>query len=209
MATLILDGTLIELTSFAASYWLIVATPGSNFLLVSSASMNSDRRQALSAALGVGVGACILCCSVAFGAERLYDIGNVRHIVSILFTGQLLWLAAKSLQRGYADELPWRRPADRPAGYFLAAFFTGLLNPTTALFFALPRRMFQLSPLMVLVGAAIVLSVATAWFSLIATVASTARVRTMPLATYRIVNRLFATAFFAFALMTAYAGMRS
>lgn len=209
MTVSILHTTLFELLSFTISYSLILAVPGSNFLLVSSVSMNSGRRSALTAALGVGLGACILCCSIAFGAERLSGIESVRRLIAVLFAGQLLWLALKSYQRGRAAELPWRQSAAAGTNQFRVALFTGLLNPTTAIFFALPRPIFQLSPLLVFIAAAIVFSVATAWFSLVAMLTSMAGKQMMSLTAYRSINLFFAAAFVLLATMAICSGLKT
>lgn len=132
-----LNGDLISLASFAASYAVMAAIPGPNFMVVAEAGFSSCKSSALMAAAGVATGAMLLASIIATGAGPLYQIETIRIGATLAFCAFVFWLSSRAFTRAtnrktvapHAHKL-------RPHRFFLLGAATALCNPASAAFFA-------------------------------------------------------------------------
>lgn len=135
MADMILTPAAANLVSFALSYLLLAVVPGPNFVIVSDAGLSSKRSDALSAALGIALGAGLLSVVVSVAANLIMADEIVRRVAATLFGLYLVLLGLKSWGRAGSVRRLMNMESARPTGgYFRLAFLTAVANPTTALF---------------------------------------------------------------------------
>jgi threonine/homoserine/homoserine lactone efflux protein len=133
-----------ELALFAAATAVLNATPGVDFLLTVTRTLQGGARAGFSAALGIAAGCVVHALAAAFGLAALLAL-HPATFTAIQWVGAawLAWLGLGLLRQA------WRRPAAQPAASGAAApssarplwldfrtgLLTNLLNPKVALFF--------------------------------------------------------------------------
>ena len=132
-----------ELALFAAAVAVLNATPGVDFLLTVTRTVQGGARAGLAAALGIGAGCVLHALAAAFGLAALLAVQPAAFI-ALQWAGAawLAWLGLGLLRRAWrgAPEAAAAAGAARgPAQALWAEFRTGLLtnvlNPKVALFF--------------------------------------------------------------------------
>jgi len=132
-----------ELALFAAAVAVLNATPGVDFLLTVTRTVQGGARAGLAAALGIGAGCVLHALAAAFGLAALLAVQPAAFI-ALQWAGAawLAWLGLGLLRRAWrrAPEAAAAAGAARgPAQAFWAEFRAGLLtnvlNPKVALFF--------------------------------------------------------------------------
>lgn len=134
-----------ELALFAAAVAVLNATPGVDFLLTVTRTLQGGARAGLAAALGIGVGCVVHALAAAFGLAALLAL-HPAAFTAIQWAGAawLGWLGIGLLRQAWR-----RRPANvaevaaaTPAASarplwreFRGGLLTNLLNPKVALFF--------------------------------------------------------------------------
>ncbi len=130
-----------ELVVFAGAVFVLNATPGVDFLLTVSRTLQGGMRAGIAAALGINAGCVVHALAAAFGLAALLALYPAAFaLIQWGGAAYLVWLGLGMLKqawRGGAGALADERAA--PARSFAADFRTGLLtnvlNPKVALFF--------------------------------------------------------------------------
>jgi len=134
-----------ELLLFAAAVAVLNATPGVDFLLTVTRTLQGGARAGMAAALGISAGCVLHALAAAFGLAALLAL-HPAAFTAIQWAGAawLGWLGLGLLRQA------WRRPPANPAGdaaagpaaparplwlEFRTGALTNLLNPKVALFF--------------------------------------------------------------------------
>ena len=132
-----------ELALFAAAVAVLNATPGVDFLLTVTRTVQGGARAGLAAALGIGAGCVLHALAAAFGLAALLAVQPAAFI-ALQWAGAswLAWLGLGLLRRawrGAPEAAAAAGAASGPAQALWAEFRTGLLtnvlNPKVALFF--------------------------------------------------------------------------
>lgn len=126
---------------FATAVFLLNATPGVDFLLTVSRTLQAGARAGVAAALGISAGCGVHALAAAFGLAALLAVHH-EAFVAIQWAGAayLIWLGAGMLLQA------WRGPSSAPmaaqaAGTrsawveFRTGLLTNILNPKVAFFF--------------------------------------------------------------------------
>ncbi|WP_374437617.1 LysE family translocator [Inhella sp.] len=129
---------LSALISVALLHWLVLVTPGANFLLVGQLAASGQRRAAVLACLG------ITCVTFTWALLAVLGVGAVFALHPLLRQGAqvagglyLLWVAWRLLRSGAAAAAALGAAAQlRGVQAFRLGFLTNILNPKTALFFS-------------------------------------------------------------------------
>ncbi|GHF31614.1 threonine efflux protein [Deinococcus metalli] len=174
------------LLAVAALHVVVLVVPGPDVLLVSQTALARTRRAALLAGLGVVLGIGLLFQAFPW----VHGVIKVAGGVYLLWMGYSLWRS--SLTPGHAAHAPVGAPAgDLHA--LRAGFLTNIANPKAAVFFG---SVFSGvlgahadAPLKIAAFAVIVL-LSVAWFTLVATGMSTARMQSAYLRARRGVDRV-------------------
>ncbi len=123
------------LLTIALLHWVVLLTPGVNFVLVSQLAASGHRKSALLAALGVTVVTltwatlAILGVGIVFSTHpALRQFFQIAGGLYLCYVALRLWQSAGSTQ-SVAHERPTHWAA------FRLGFLTNILNPKTALFF--------------------------------------------------------------------------
>lgn len=168
-----------HLISFGLSYLLLTVSPGPNFMIVSAAGLRAQRTNAIVAALGVAVGACLLYLAVTFCADLLPVSGTVKRLGAMFFGSYLVYLSVKSLRRTHiVTRWAHSTAAEPTSGYFRMAFFTAIANPMTAMFFA-SSHLIAFSSFLTFVCAGAIFAIAASWFVIVAVMASNSRLQSL------------------------------
>jgi threonine/homoserine/homoserine lactone efflux protein len=177
---------------FAGAVFVLNATPGVDFLLTVSRTLQSGARAGVAAALGISAGCVVHALAAAFGLAALLAVHPGAFLL-IQWAGAayLAWLGLGLLQQA------WRSAGSSPTGSTVVAarpgwaeFRTGLLtnvlNPKVALFFLafLPQFVPAASPSktasFLLLGAWFVLQGTVFLLGLVVVCAQLGRLRTRP-----------------------------
>lgn len=130
---------LSALISVALLHWLVLVTPGANFLLVGQLAAGGQRRAAVLACLG------ITCVTFTWALLAVLGVGAVFALHPLLRQGAqlagglyLLWVALRLLRAGGGAATDAASAAALLSGpqAFRLGFLTNILNPKTALFFS-------------------------------------------------------------------------
>ncbi len=126
---------------FATAVFVLNATPGVDFLLTVSRTLQGGVRAGVAAALGIGTGCVVHALAAAFGLAALLAL-HPQALVAIQWTGAayLAWLGLGLLRQawrgGEGAPAPLDGTASRPAwADFRTGLLTNVLNPKVALFF--------------------------------------------------------------------------
>jgi len=201
MSQLILSRS--DLLAFITSYFLLAATPGPNFALVSNAAMTASRKHALSAAFGIAVGATLIAILIVSGRSVIVYDEQVRQSAKFAFAAYLFYLAFRSWKRARAQG---RQPAGNAcpsrSGYFRMALLTAVANPTTAMLFASSPIQKGDSLATVILVALPVFVIASLWFGMVATVASIGAGGKVPQLVFNRIDAGFVLVFVVLAMLT-------
>ena len=130
-----------EAAVFATAVFLLNATPGVDFLLTVSRTLQGGARAGVAAALGINAGCVVHALAAAFGLAALLALHPAAFaLIQWAGAAYLIWLGVGMLRQawlGGASAAADASPA--PARPWLADFRTGLLtnvlNPKVAFFF--------------------------------------------------------------------------
>lgn len=171
---------LVALTGILAALAVGVASPGPSFVMVARVAVATSRRQAMGAALGMGLG------GLLFGAAALLGLQGVLHAVPALYLalkvlgGLYLCYLGVLIFRSAAQPLPVEKagPGDGDAKRaFWLGFTTQVSNPKTAIVYAsvfaafLPQHVSASFAALLL---ALVFLVEAGWYALVAVILSSA-----------------------------------
>jgi threonine/homoserine/homoserine lactone efflux protein len=177
---------------FAGAVFVLNATPGVDFLLTVSRTLQSGARAGVAAALGISAGCVVHALAAAFGLAALLAVHpGAFLLIQWVGAAYLAWLGLGLLQQA------WRSAGSSPTGSTVVAarpgwaeFRTGLLtnvlNPKVALFFLafLPQFVPAASPSktasFLLLGAWFVLQGTVFLLGLVVVCAQLGRLRTRP-----------------------------
>lgn len=176
-----------HLAAVAAFMLLACASPGPDFLAVTSRAL-ADRRGGLLTALGVAAGCVVWAGLAVFGLglviarlEWLYWLLRLGGAAYLTFIGARLLLSARAGAAARPDATARPAPERRSAGPFRTGFLVNMTNPKAVAFFGslfvtvLPAQ----APTWALVATvAVVGAVAAGWFTALALAFSAGRVRT-------------------------------
>ena len=140
MTTGLLPGS-AELLVFASAVFVLNATPGVDFLLTVSRTLQGGARAGLAAALGINAGCVVHALAAAFGLGAMLALYPTAFVL-IQWAGAayLVWLGLGMLMQAWrGGALALADVQDAAPKSFAADFRTGLLtnvlNPKVALFF--------------------------------------------------------------------------
>jgi threonine/homoserine/homoserine lactone efflux protein len=129
-----------EAAVFATAVFVLNATPGVDFLLTVSRTLQGGARAGIAAASGVNAGCVVHALAAAFGLAALMAVHpGAFRLVQWAGAAYLVWLGLQMLRQAWKpgdaaavviDAAPRSRWAD-----FRAGVFTNVLNPKVALFF--------------------------------------------------------------------------
>ena len=130
-----------EAAVFASAVFLLNATPGVDFLLTVSRTLQGGARAGVAAALGINAGCVVHALAAAFGlAALLALVPAAFQVVQWAGAAYLVWLGLGMLRQAWrggaqraADAAPV--PARSFAADFRVGLFTNVLNPKVAFFF--------------------------------------------------------------------------
>ncbi len=138
LATLGLAGSQ-DLLLFMSAVLVLNVTPGVDFALTISRTLQGGPRAGVAAALGIATGCALHALAAAFGLAALLALsGTAFTLLKWLGAAYLLWLAwgmARSAWRGDAGPAPQRAAKRSRWADFRSGLLTNLLNPKIALFF--------------------------------------------------------------------------
>jgi threonine/homoserine/homoserine lactone efflux protein len=125
---------------FAGAVAVLNATPGVDFLLTVSRTLQRGPRAGAAAALGINAGCVVHALAAAFGLAALLALVPAAFtVVQWAGAAYLLWLGAGMLRRAVRPAAAALAAAPAPAGSrwddFRAGLLTNVLNPKVALFF--------------------------------------------------------------------------
>jgi threonine/homoserine/homoserine lactone efflux protein len=128
-----------ELAVFATAVALLNATPGVDFVLTVSRTLQGGARAGFAAAAGITAGCVVHALAAAFGLAALLAL-HPPAFVALQWAGAsyLAWLGLQMLRsawRGGAAAPAVAVPARSPWADFRAGLLTHVLNPKVALFF--------------------------------------------------------------------------
>ncbi len=125
---------------FATAVFVLNATPGVDFLLTVSRTLQGGARAGVAAALGINAGCVVHALAAAFGLAAVLAVNpGAFRIIQWAGAAYLVWLGLGMLRQAWkpgvapaaaADATPRSRWAD-----FRSGLFTNVLNPKVALFF--------------------------------------------------------------------------
>lgn len=126
---------------FAAAVFVLNATPGVDFLLTVSRTLQGGARAGVAAALGINAGCVVHALAAAFGLAALLALYPAAfQAVQWAGAAYLVWLGAGMLRQAWrsgvgraADAAP--APARSVAADFRIGILTNVLNPKVAFFF--------------------------------------------------------------------------
>jgi threonine/homoserine/homoserine lactone efflux protein len=129
-----------EAVVFAAAVAVLNATPGVDFLLTFSRTLQGGARAGVAAALGISAGCVVHALAAAFGLAALLALyPGALQAVQWLGAAYLAWLGIGLLRQAWRPPQavdPMGSPATRSAGAdFRTGLLTNVLNPKVALFF--------------------------------------------------------------------------
>lgn len=150
MLTSLLPATPAEALLFATAVFVLNATPGVDFLLTVSRTLQGGARAGVAAVLGISAGSVVHTLAAAFGLAAVLALYPVAF-AAIQWAGAayLIWLGVGMLRQAWprraslvesqASAAAPQSPADRatrsPWADFRSGLFTNVLNPKVALFF--------------------------------------------------------------------------
>ncbi len=130
-----------QLAVFAAAVFVLNATPGVDFLLTVSRTLQAGARAGVAAALGISAGCAVHALAAAFGLAALLAL-HPAAFLAIQWAGAayLVWLGLGMLRQAWRGSAPARVDGGRvaPRGWwaeFRTGVLTNVLNPKVALFF--------------------------------------------------------------------------
>ena len=130
-----------ELALFAAAVAVLNATPGVDFLLTVTRTLQGGARAGLAAALGIGTGCLVHALAAAFGLAALLAVRPAAFI-ALQWAGAawLAWLGLGLLRRSWRGApapaaLGTPGPVQPLWAEFRGGLLTNVLNPKVALFF--------------------------------------------------------------------------
>ncbi len=130
-----------ELAVFAGAVFVLNATPGVDFLLTVSRTLQGGVRAGVAAACGIAAGCVVHALAAAFGLAALLALHpQALQLIQWVGAAYLLWLGVGMLRQA------WRGGSAAPAGMaaavprslgadFRVGLLTNVLNPKVALFF--------------------------------------------------------------------------
>jgi threonine/homoserine/homoserine lactone efflux protein len=130
-----------EAAAFATAVFLLNATPGVDFLLTVSRTVQGGPRAGAAAALGIAAGCVVHALAAAFGLAALLALyPQAFAAIQWAGAGYLVWLGLGLLRQAWRPRGPApQAPASAPVRSLWAEVRTGLLtnvlNPKVALFF--------------------------------------------------------------------------
>ena len=130
-----------EAVVFVSAVFVLNATPGVDFLLAVSRTLQGGARAGVAAALGINAGCVVHALAAAFGLAALLVLYPAAfQIVQWAGAAYLMWLGVGMLRQAWrggagraADAAP--APARSFAADFRVGLFTNVLNPKVAFFF--------------------------------------------------------------------------
>ena len=130
-----------DLWMFVVSVFLLNATPGVDFLLTVSRTLQGGARAGVAAALGINAGCVVHALAAAFGlAALLALVPAAFQVIQWAGAAYLVWLGVGMLRQAWrggagtaTDAAPM--PARSFAADFRVGLFTNVLNPKVAFFF--------------------------------------------------------------------------
>ncbi|MBL8308590.1 MAG: LysE family translocator [Rubrivivax sp.] len=139
MLTSLLPGT-TEAAVFAAAVFVLNATPGVDFLLTVSRTLQGGVRAGVMAALGINTGCVVHALAAAFGLAALMAVHpGAFHAVQWAGAAYLVWLGIGLLRQAARPTDATTAAADAAArsawADFRGGLLTNVLNPKVALFF--------------------------------------------------------------------------
>ncbi|MBT9489143.1 MAG: LysE family translocator [Rubrivivax sp.] len=127
---------------FATAVFVLNATPGVDFLLTVTRTLQGGARAGVAAVAGINAGCVLHALAAAFGLAALLAVHpGAFRLIQWAGAAYLVWLGIgmlrQALQRGEALALPADAPAPaRPwSADFRVGLLTNVLNPKVALFF--------------------------------------------------------------------------
>lgn len=130
-----------EAAVFATAVFLLNATPGVDFLLTVSRTLQGGTRAGVAAALGINAGCVVHALAAAFGlAALLALVPAAFQAIQWAGAAYLVWLGVGMLRQAWRGGAGARTdvapgPARRFADDFRVGLFTNVLNPKVAFFF--------------------------------------------------------------------------
>ncbi len=121
-------------------HWVVLITPGVNFLLVTQLAANGKRASAIYSALGISLATLIWALMAVAGVHAVFAAHEwLRLLMQTAGAIYLLWLAAKMTFGGRSQAGSPRNPIVLTATnfrMFRTGLITNMLNPKPALFFS-------------------------------------------------------------------------
>lgn len=184
--------------AIAGALTLGAMSPGPSFVLVARFAVASSRRDALAAALGMGIGGLILALAGLAGLQALLTAVPVLYLVLkiaggvyLIYLGWRMWRGAREPLAVAAVRDAQHSPYSKRS--FLLALTTQLSNPKAAIIYGsvfaalLPKEIsWQASALL----CAIVFVIETGWYTIVAVALSSSRSRAAYLGYKAIIDRL-------------------
>jgi threonine/homoserine/homoserine lactone efflux protein len=130
-----------ELAVFASAVFVLNATPGVDFVLTVSRTLQGGARAGVAAALGINAGCVVHALAAAFGLAALLALYPAAFVaVQGAGAAYLVWLGLGMLRQawrggGAAPVQAGAAPAKTFASDFQTGLLTNVLNPKVALFF--------------------------------------------------------------------------
>lgn len=159
---------MLQISSLALPYALILASPGPNLLVILRVSLASSMPRTLAAALGIACGA-TLAAAIAFQGSLLFIRADQLEVpFGIVFAAMLAWSSVRLMQKGRrADVTASGSTAPRLSKAFGLGVIASLSNPLTIPFFLSFFVANAASQSSAAIASLIVFVMAATWFSLV------------------------------------------
>ena len=209
-----MDIFIYQLLTVAGIHALAVISPGPDFLLVSKYSLFASKKAAVITSLGIACGIAVHTCLALFGIALLISKSHLLYVTMQYFGAlYLAYIGYSSLKsslsrRKKVEEVEEKINVDLTLKQaFLSGFITNVLNPKAILFFLaiFTQVIGNNTPAVIKALYGLEMTIATfCWFTLVATVFSSNRLRTRILSYQKQIDMCFGLALILMALFVAF-----
>ncbi len=124
------------LLAYLAAAWVLILTPGPDYMFVLGQTLSGGRRSGWMATAGICTGACFHSLGAAFGVGALLAAApGLFDAIRLAGAAYLAWLGIGALRAAWRGEGEAIRPAAPARRAYLQGMATNLLNPKVVLFF--------------------------------------------------------------------------
>ena len=209
-----MDIFIYQLLTVAGIHALAVISPGPDFLLVSKYSLSASKKIAVIASLGIACGIAVHTCLALFGIALLISESHFLYVSMQYFGALYLAFIGYSSLRSSVSKKEGIETVEEKINIsislkqaFISGFMTNVLNPKAILFFLaiFTQVIGEKTSIIIKALYGLEMTIATfCWFTLVATVFSSKRIRTRILSYQKQIDMIFGFALILMAIFVAF-----